>query len=298
MATTEQAPGSGAPLSGGMNSVPHVSAWEAIRRHPWLTGFPVVLGVVAAIAVGIVREPTYKATTRMAVGGLDLGQPGALGGYSDATKALAETYSRSIDAEAVINPVARQTGLTPGAVDSAVTASPVPESPVFNVQAEASNVSGAVLLANAAGAAVSRYAAEVSSTRETSARLYRQFRAASADASQRESEFRQLRGKIGTPANAFERKQIADASSAMKSAQLRASSLGDAYRRTQEGQGSAGEAQVVSRASSASSDRGSFLQLALFIGLVVGAILGVALATLLANREVRRHFEGELRVPA
>jgi hypothetical protein len=183
-------------------------------------------------------------------------------------------------------------------VDSAVTASPVPESPVFNVQAEASNVSGAVLLANAAGAAVSRYAAEVSSTRETSARLYRQFRAASADASQRESEFRQLRGKIGTPANAFERKQIADASSAMKSAQLRASSLGDAYRRTQEGQGSAGEAQVVSRASSASSDRGSFLQLALFIGLVVGAILGVALATLLANREVRRHFEGELRVPA
>src|SRR4051794_35602359 len=70
---------------------------EAMRWHWGLVLVPVVLFLGAAICVGLIRSPVYTATANLTV---DFGaeNPSALPGSVSAAQALADSYSRSIQA--------------------------------------------------------------------------------------------------------------------------------------------------------------------------------------------------------
>src|SRR3954470_20607781 len=127
-----------------------VGALESVRRHKLLAALPLIFLAVFAVAYGMRRDPTYTAEARVGVGGLDLAQPGALNGFSDATETLAATYSRVITADDVIEPLAKDLHITPSAARGRISASPVPGSSIIRVSATGLSAGAAVTTANAA----------------------------------------------------------------------------------------------------------------------------------------------------
>src|SRR4051812_2844214 len=95
---------------GGMRVGTMTAAW----RHKLLTLAPIVLLVGLAVAYGSRRASNSPAQSRLEVTGTDFTKAGALNGFSDATAALASTYTRPTPADAVVRPLAKKVNLTPG----------------------------------------------------------------------------------------------------------------------------------------------------------------------------------------
>jgi capsular polysaccharide biosynthesis protein len=103
---------------------PLVPVGRSALRHPLLVVVPVLIGLAIAGYVGLSRTPVYTGTAQMSIGRIDLGAPGALAGFSVATQNLASAYSRAIDADAVVHPVAAKLHTTDESVKRRVSASP------------------------------------------------------------------------------------------------------------------------------------------------------------------------------
>src|SRR3954469_1650143 len=109
---------------------------EAIGRHWWL---PVLLAVVlgaAGAVVGYMRNPVYTTSAELNAGRIDV-QAQSISGYTQASAYLATTYSRVVHSGAVLTPVARRTGRSIDFVARSLSATPIPNSSVFRVQAKA-----------------------------------------------------------------------------------------------------------------------------------------------------------------
>ena len=265
-----------------------VGVLSAVRRHWFLTAVPVVLLVAAALAVGLSREPTYEAQVRLSVGRIDVSSPGALAGYALATQSLSDAYSRSIDASGVAEPVARELGLKPGQVVSRISATPIPESPVFRVQAEGPSKQEAIDLANASSTQLIRYITDLNRNNPDSKRLFASFREASTLLTQRISQQQLARERYVENKTASTRTRFETAKANTLAADLEVDTLRTAYQASKQGQASAANIQRLTPATSASSDRGSVLQILLFTAFVTGLVAGIALATLRANAVARR----------
>ena len=137
-----------------------------------------LLVVLAAIAA-YNRPAVFTAETRLAVGRVDPSVPGGLVGFTDATRALAERYSRSVRSEAVLQPVS---GPGVAAIDELrrkVNAAPIPESPVFRITAKGATAAEAVRLSNQVSDSMVRFAAIQSEATPLSARALAAYRKAS-----------------------------------------------------------------------------------------------------------------------
>jgi len=88
------------------------------------------------------------------------------------------------------------------------------------------------------------------------------------------------RAKAGTPAPGT----LDDLSARYAAATLEMRTLSGLYRSSQEGQASTDVLQVISPATSASSDAGAFRQRLLFVGLVAGLVAGLALVLMRERR--------------
>ena len=84
---------------------------------------PILVFVPVAGVVAAKRTPTYTAEARLMVGRLNISTPGAVQGFATAAQDLASTYPLVIDADGVVNPVARQLRTTPADVRSRLSAS-------------------------------------------------------------------------------------------------------------------------------------------------------------------------------
>ena len=115
---------------------PSVSITEAFRRGWLLILIPVLLFAGLATYIAMNRQPTYTADSRLTVGRVDI-SPSALATFATATQSLASAYSRAVEANAVVNPVAKRLNVSSAAVRGATLATPVPESPVIRVTAKA-----------------------------------------------------------------------------------------------------------------------------------------------------------------
>jgi capsular polysaccharide biosynthesis protein len=262
--------------------IPRLTLTEAIRRHWFVAALPVVVLVAAGIALGISRTPVYTAETRMQVGNLDLSQPGALGGFTTAGETLAESFSRAVDADAVVDPVSKQLDLPPDAVRSQVSATPVPQSPVFRVVGTAGSASAAVDLTNQAARYLRRYSASLYRPADRSARLYSAYKRAGLEYSKLLD--RQLNLDRREDSAAF-----VSAEAAARAASARVAALRNSYLQSAAAKESApATAHVLVKATGASSDRQQVLQIYIFIGLVAGVVGGAALANVVASRAVRR----------
>jgi capsular polysaccharide biosynthesis protein len=270
---------------------PHLSVLQSVRRRPFLVALAVGLLLLAGAVYGMGRSPKYTAEARLAVGGIDLSQPGALSAFASATQALASAYSRAVAAEDVTDEVARKTGLSPLEVRSRLVATPIPDSPLFRIEAEGTNAREAVDMANVTSNALSDYVKRTSTSRNpASGRLLREYRDVQVDVTRASQRYAQAQRDAGNSPSTDELRALARAKGALQAAKLRAQAVSSSYVSSTSGQSATQSVQILAPATSASSDRFSKLQIYLFVALVAGLILGAALATLAEDRRLRRSF--------
>jgi capsular polysaccharide biosynthesis protein len=262
---------------------------EAIGRHWWL---PVLLAAwlgAAGAFVGYHRTPIYTTSAVLNAGRIDV-QAQSISGYTQASAYLATTYSRVVGSGAVLAPVARRTGRPIDFVAANLSATPIPNSSVFRVQAKANSPQEAVTIANAAAAQIVRFAK--SQTRGGhAAKLLAGYGAASARASRLASRAGAAKSQSGISAA-----QLADMRRAAAVAALEAQGLQQQYVQQVANLKGAAEVTLLSPARTASSDRTQKTEIGAFIGLVAGLLLGGLLALRLALRG-RRLATSILGVP-
>ncbi|HYV16564.1 MAG TPA: hypothetical protein VE972_11140 [Conexibacter sp.] len=254
---------------------------ESARRHPLLLVGPLLVALALALAVGLTRAPVYTATARLRVAGFDPSVPGALTGYATTAVALAATYSWSVDEPAVVRAVARRAGVTEQRAADALSASAIPESPVFRVRAQGADARRVVAIANAAGAALTHERLGMPSAAQRAGRLRALHRAAASLATARAVQHqRQL-----DPGNA---NALAQAEAAVAAAQVAFDARRAAYLAGAQAVTATPAVQIVAPARRAVSDRRATLQLLLVIGLAAGLGAGLALALLAERRRAAR----------
>jgi hypothetical protein len=196
---------------------------------------------------------------------------------------LAVAYSRAIDATAVVEPVARKTGLSPAEVADRVSATPVQGSPVIRVRATSGDPAEARVLADGASQALVNYAVELNSGNDQSSGLFRRYVRASED-------YRSARiaaGRVKSTSPRFKQAQVrADV------ALLKQRTAGALYQQSLAGQATTNLVQRLAPAAPATDDRSSVLQRLIAGALIAGLLIGVGLAVWRANRVTLRRFGG------
>lgn len=263
---------------------PRISVADALRRH-WLAAIMLCLLVVsAATAYGLIRSPEYEAETRLSVGRVGGGIPAsALAGFTSATSALAETYSRTVRGDEVTRAVARKLDTSQADVKAALSAAPVPETPVFTITAtsESSPSRARELSVLAAETLAHRIERETTGEADFN-RVFERYRIAAQEESLARERYEFLE-EIDASAS-----KVAAARTELETASLNAEALRQGFLLGRQNQTETAEVEIIERASAASSDRVQVLQLLLFGGLVAGCLLGAAAAYGLATRDRRR----------
>jgi uncharacterized protein involved in exopolysaccharide biosynthesis len=271
--------------------LPRIGTMEAARRYWLLVLVPLLIGLFAGVALAVQRSPVYTAETRMTVGGVDVSQPGALSGFAVAGEQLAQTYSRAISAEAVVAPVARRTGLSSDTIRARVSATPVPNSPVFRVSAEGGSATQALDIANLTAVSLQRYVSRLNQPVGSSSKLFSQYQRAATQYASAQRSQQDSAGAFARAHTEANRRAVVSSQAAFQAAGLKLKGLTNAYLSSVGGGTSGLSAEQLAQATSASSDRSSRLQLFGLLGMLAGLLVGLALATSSANRAARWHLE-------
>jgi uncharacterized protein involved in exopolysaccharide biosynthesis len=252
-------------------------AWRVIRRRPIWFAAPLVACLVLAVALAAVRSPTYTANARLGIGRINV-TTYSIPGFVGASKDLAVAYSRSIKATGVTVPLARARHTTPGQINAHLSASPIPESPIIVVTATGRSDRSAIQLANAAQSELVAYVKRLNRVNPDSARLLAEYQRSSLERSRIADELARAKAAVPPPG------ALDDLNAKYAAASLEMKTLSGLYRSSQEGQAATDVLQVISPATSASSDAGAVRQRLLFVGLLAGLVAGVALALLMERR--------------
>jgi len=257
-----------------------IGVLEAMRWHWVYVLVPVLVFIGAGVALGLIREPTYEASTRLVVS-LRATSPAALPGAVSAAQELATSYSRAIDADDVQREIARRAEISEAAVSEQVSAAPVPETALVRVTGTGASSQETADLANSAGKALRQHVEGLDESR-AAARQLDKYRAASRTYEQLSDRAERLEAR-------FEELPPASSEAAYRQAQidaqvalLRRDSVAEKYRSEREVYTAPLELQ--SRASEGTSDRIPQLELWAVLGLAVGLATGAALATFRANQ--------------
>jgi uncharacterized protein involved in exopolysaccharide biosynthesis len=265
-----------------------VPVLTALRRHWLLVLVPLVVLTGLAVAAGVGREPEYTAKSLLSVGRVDA-SVGGLAGFTAASQSLSETYSRSVKSDAVIVEAAKKTNLSEAEVRGAIKARPVPQTPVFRVEAEASSARRAVAISVAVADALAAEANRRSRGSSNEGRILREYQAAAEVLEERESAASRAAEREARSGTASNVAALNRARAAAAAAKVRTDALREAYEQATQGKGAVALVDVIEPARGASSDRNRILQLLVFIGVVAGLAIGVGLALLRANRGAHGH---------
>lgn len=256
-------------VNGAASAAGPPSPFQAVARHPFLTLVPILLMVGGAVAFGLERKPVFSSEARLGVGELSPSAQTAAG-IVEANQQLASAFSRAIDAQRVLTPVARKLGVTTAEVERRLDATPVPESPVLGVSGTGASKADAVSITQVGTSALVRYIRALGDTTAEAERLLRELTEA-------RREVERLRAETLEPADGPE----------LAAAELRAQSLRAQYLDVTQSPG-ATPITVLNPAESAADDRRKVLQLALVVAVLAGIAVGAALATLYEARVRRR----------
>lgn len=269
-------------------ATPRIDVLGAVRRHWVVAVIPIVLFIAAAAVLGARRPVRYTTTANLSVGHVYVSNPVGIPTIIEATQSLAAVYSRAISASEVTRDarlrLEREHALP---ITGGLSATPIPQSPLIKVSAQASTPRGAVALANAGAAALATYInRQVRDNSATATISARYLKASLAYRQSLEASKRLTRryGKDPTAANKAARDR---ALAATDTAKLRRDALSASYQSVVQGGTSSVGVDVFSPAAAATSDRSRTLQLLVFVGLLGGLAAGVALALLLAAHETR-----------
>ena len=259
-------------------------------RRPLVALMPVLVGLCAAIAVGLLRQPVYEAQVRMGIQ-LTGNVPAALTGYGAGAQQLIQGYARSLSARQITDSVERRTGLSAATLGQRTFASIIPATPIFVIHARGPDPKAAVAVATATAEALVRYVAEVNSNLAQSERLLTRY--ASVQRVRRNAMIARdaAESRYAENPSSSRRRALAEFRGQVKVATDRASSIEEAYRDSTRSAGFESLVQVISTPRSdqdATSDRGAKLQSLGFTGVIAGLVAGIALALALASRDASR----------
>jgi uncharacterized protein involved in exopolysaccharide biosynthesis len=269
------------------SAAPGSQLLRAARRHWFVALLPVLLFVGGAVALGIKRPPRYKATANLSVGHVYVANPTGIATIIDATQALAAVYSRAIHSGEVVQDTRHRLGQG-SSVTGSFNATPLPNSPLIKVTAESSSARGAVVLANASADALTVYVNKQVRDNSASTTLAERYRDASLTYRRALDDRNRLNRRFErheTRANKAARNR---AQAVADTALLRREALRASYEQAVQGGTSSVSVESFSRASSATNDRKSMMQILVFVGLLGGLAAGAALALLRAARDIRR----------
>jgi hypothetical protein len=289
---------------------------DAMRRY-WLV---ILLMVGAFGALGAYeahkRQPVYEARASLSVGLLDLTTQ-SVPGFAVGGEVVAAGFSRAVQTDAIVVPVARELRMQPNEVRSRIFSTPVPSGPIFTVSAIGASSPDAVRLANAVSRAMVAYGRSRSNTDAAFARMLEKYRTAVRERDKARNHVTALRSQLsgssatsagsgstagsgattstpgtaqgtGTTSTRPKRGALAQARADLETKQLRVDSLAEAYRARASAPGQAAVVQPLVDAVGASSDRGSKMQLYGGLGGLAGLCVGTALAVLLMAARYRR----------
>jgi Mrp family chromosome partitioning ATPase len=259
---------------------------DAVRNHPAVVAGITLGCMLLGLLAAVVRPPTYTATTQLYVQ-VRATDPVAVANIAEAAAALAPAYSRVVHAAAVVDPVARRLGMSPTAVASSVSASPIPVSPVVRVRATASSARRAIQLANLTASGLTRHVQAMNEGSGTEQALLQGFqRATTAAIAATAAQGRLQRAYAAHPTPAA-RTAVDRATAALRTAQLEVDSARARYQAAE----TAPLPALISldQAASATSDKVSKLELLVFLCFLAGLAIGTAAATLLEMVTSRVH---------
>ena len=257
------------------------TAWSktvrAVKRHPVAVLTQLTVCLTLAVVFAMAHTPTYTAEARLTIGRIDV-TTYAIPGFVGASKDLAVAYSRSIKATGVTGPLARTMHMSPSQINAHLSASPIPDSPIIIVTATGGSADSAIKLANAAQSVLTAYVKDLNRQNPDSARLLQSYQSASLKL------FRIAQARKRALLSPASQATLDDLNAQYAAAKLQVDTLSGLYRASQAGQAATDVLQVLSPATSASSDSESHLQRLLFVGLLAGLAAGIAVALRLERR--------------
>ncbi|MGA2925569.1 MAG: hypothetical protein ABSG43_06150 [Solirubrobacteraceae bacterium] len=270
-------------LASEFEPLPRIGLLESVRRYWYLAALPIIVFVAVAAAAGEKRTPHYTAEARLMVGRLNISTPGAVAGFAQAAQDLAAAYPLVIDATGVIDPLAKQFHTTPGNIRNEISSSQVPSSPIIRVFATGATSKFVIRLANAASNQLVTYLTTFNQDNPDATRLLKEDQAAQL-VYERDLANLQAVSKHSGPLSPQNQKLAA----AVDVDKLETTGLGNDYQLTLQTSAVTSLLQPLQFADTATSDKKSKLEIAVFAALVAGLIAGLGLATLRANVIARR----------
>jgi capsular polysaccharide biosynthesis protein len=267
-------------LASEFEPLPRIGLLQSARRYWYLVLLPVVVFVPVAIVAALSRTPTYTAEARLMVGRLNISTPGAVSGFAQAAQDLAATYPLVINADGVIDPVAKQLHTTPGAIRNALSATQVPGSAIVRVDATGSSSKDAMNVANASSASLVTFLTNFNRDNPDATRLLKQLHSAEVSLQAADAA---LSPNTKRPLGPRDQKLAAE----LATQKAVVSAASGNYQTTQLTEAVSSLLQPLTSAHSATSDRSSKLEIAVFAALIAGLAVGLGLATLQANRVAR-----------
>ncbi|HTW06355.1 MAG TPA: hypothetical protein VME46_02530 [Acidimicrobiales bacterium] len=281
--------------------------YESIGRsalaHPVRVAVLTLLGLLLGAVIGYEYPPTYTANAQLIVGRTASLSTETIPGFDVAVQSLASDYARLVTSSNVIS--ATEGYLHSSRLPGNLSASPIPESSIIDVQATASSKAAAVALANAGAQGLTEIVTEITNnTQSQLAPIMSTYQkadsaaeAASVQASLLQTQLNNLLANIGkngpTPVQTAEEdvlsSEIAAELTKSDTAKLQAQTYLNEYNnavppyQTQEEM-----VQPVGAAAYSGSNRTSLLEAAGLAGLVGGLVVGLALASLADSLKARR----------
>jgi uncharacterized protein involved in exopolysaccharide biosynthesis len=274
---------------------------HAIRaRWVWVL-LSVLVFAGAAAYVGVERKPTYTATASVNVGQVDV-RVQALQGFVAGASSLAASYSRIATSQRIVDPVAKRLGTSRANLAGRLSATVVPDSPIFEIIGTGATAGDAVRLTNAVTREMQAYVARRSSGDNAADKLLEAYSiqaGKTATLQRRYIRLRNLRERAtsGLPQVGVGEEQpdvptagqVTNALVAHQTADLQRQALGAQYQSRSSETASTAGVELLKRAFTAESDRQKVLQQLVAIGLVAGLLVGASLALLLGRRATRRN---------
>jgi uncharacterized protein involved in exopolysaccharide biosynthesis len=255
---------------------------DAARRNWALILLAVLVAGALGVFAGLAREPLYTSTATLSIGRLDLTVQ-SIPGFAVGGEVVAAGLSRSVTTNAVVDPVARRLGLSPDEIAAHVSASTVPNSPMFTITATGTSSRSAVALANAVSDSMVEYGRGGGGPAEAD-RLLTRYRDVTRELARERARLTRLRNAL-VPDRAAISRVRAD----IDALELRRQTSASLYRESHT-QGQYGAiVERVAAARGATSDRSSKLQLFGALGVLAGLFGGLALAVLRTASQSRRH---------
>jgi hypothetical protein len=271
---------------------PGIDVLGALYRHWVVLLLPVVLLVGAAVGLGIKRPPKYTSTATLQVGHVYISNPAGVGTIIEATQTLAGVYSRTIQATSVQQDVAQRLKRASVPVSGGLSATPLPNTPLIKVTAQATSAGGATALANAGADSLVDYVNHEVRASDVTGTLATRYKQAALDYRQKKDTSDRLQRRYRLHSTQRNRAARNAAGAATDGALLTLHTLESSYQQAVQGGAASAAVEPFARAGSASNDRSKTMQILVFVGLMGGIAGGVALALLRTYRETRPRRRG------